>query len=142
VLGSACAVAMQRITAERNFDVPADRRILLRIGVNLGDIIHDRTRAFTATVSSSTSFWSGMAEGEETLKEFGDSPALDTALVAAGQAVEHYEMARYGALIGWAKQLKMGEAVSLLNETLEEEMKADKLLTQIGASMADQEAIA
>ena len=83
-----------------------------------------------------------IAEGDETMKEFGDSPALDTALIAAGQAVEHYEMARYGALIGWAKQLKLSEAESLLSETLEEEMKADELLTEIGASVADAEAAA
>ena len=43
-----------------------------------------------------------VAEGEETIEEFGESPTIDTGLVAAGQAVEHYEMARYGALAGWA----------------------------------------
>jgi ferritin-like metal-binding protein YciE len=78
-----------------------------------------------------------IAEGEETIEDFGDSAVIDTGLVAAGQAVEHYEMARYGALIAWAKQLNLPKAASLLNETLQEEMKADKLLTQIGASKAD-----
>ena len=46
-----------------------------------------------------------ISEGEETIEDFGQSPAIDASLVAAGQAVEHYEMARYGALIAWAKQL-------------------------------------
>ena len=78
-----------------------------------------------------------VAEGEETIEDFGESAAIDTGLVAAGQAVEHYEMARYGALIAWAGQLKMPKAAGLLNESLQEEMKAEKLLTQIGASKAD-----
>jgi ferritin-like metal-binding protein YciE len=78
-----------------------------------------------------------VAEGEETIEDFGESAAIDTGLVAAGQAVEHYEMARYGALIAWAGQLNMPKAAALLNESLQEEMKAEKLLTQIGASKAD-----
>ena len=78
-----------------------------------------------------------VAEGEETIEEFGESPAIDTGLVAAGQAVEHYEMARYGALAGWATQLGMPDAAALLNETLQEEMNAEKLLTQIAKSKAD-----
>ena len=78
-----------------------------------------------------------VAEGDETIEDFGESVAIDTGLVAAGQAVEHYEMARYGALIAWAGQLNMPKAAALLNESLHEEMKAEKLLTQIGASKAD-----
>jgi ferritin-like metal-binding protein YciE len=78
-----------------------------------------------------------VAEGEETIEEFGESPAIDTGLVAAGQAVEHYEMARYGALAGWAMQLGMKDAASLLNQTLQEEMNAEKLLTQIAKSKVD-----
>jgi ferritin-like metal-binding protein YciE len=78
-----------------------------------------------------------VAEGEETIEDFGESVAIDTGLVAAGQAVEHYEMARYGALAGWASQLGMLEAAKLLNETLQEEMNAEKLLTQIAKSKAD-----
>jgi ferritin-like metal-binding protein YciE len=78
-----------------------------------------------------------VAEGEETIEDFGESAAIDTGLVAAGQAVEHYEMARYGALAGWATQLGMPEAAKLLNQTLQEEMNAEKLLTQIAKSMAD-----
>jgi ferritin-like metal-binding protein YciE len=82
-----------------------------------------------------------VAEGDETIEEFGDSPAIDTALVAAGQAVEHYEMARYGALAGWALQLGLPDAAALLNETLREEINAEKPLTQIAKSKADKTAI-
>jgi ferritin-like metal-binding protein YciE len=81
-----------------------------------------------------------VAEGEETIEDFGESAAIDAGLVAAGQAVEHYEMARYGALIAWANQLGVPKAAALLNETLQEEMKADKLLTEIGATQADKAA--
>jgi ferritin-like metal-binding protein YciE len=78
-----------------------------------------------------------IAEGEETIEDFGDSPAIETGLVAAGEAVEHYEMARYGALVAWAKQLNLPKAAALLNETLQEEQKADQLLIRIGAGHAD-----
>jgi ferritin-like metal-binding protein YciE len=81
-----------------------------------------------------------VAEGEETIEDFGESAAIDTGLVAAGQAVEHYEMARYGALNAWAGQLGMSEAAALLNQTLQEEMKAERLLTQIAKSKADKTA--
>ena len=81
-----------------------------------------------------------ISEGEGTIEDFGQSPAIDASLVAPGQAVEHYEMARYGALIAWAKQLNLPKPAALLNETLQEEVKADKLLTQIGATKADKKA--
>jgi ferritin-like metal-binding protein YciE len=81
-----------------------------------------------------------VAEGDETIEEFGESPAIDPGLVAAGQALEHYEMARYGALAGWATQLGMKDAAALLNETLQEEMNAEKLLTQIVKSKVDKTA--
>jgi ferritin-like metal-binding protein YciE len=81
-----------------------------------------------------------VAEGEETIEDFGESAAIDTGLVAAGQAVEHYEMARYGALIAWAGHLGMPEAAALLNQTLQEEIKAERLLTQIAKSKADKTA--
>ena len=81
-----------------------------------------------------------IAEGEETIEDFGMSPAIDTGLIAAGEAVEHYEMARYGALAAWAKQLKMPEAAALLNKTMQEEIQADQLLIKIGAAEADKKA--
>lgn len=66
------------------------------------------------------------------MEEYADSPALDAGLVASAQAVEHYEMTRYGTLKSWAKQLGHNEAVALLDATLAEETKTDKLLTQLG----------
>ena len=73
-----------------------------------------------------------LKEGEAVLEEYGDSPALDAGLVASAQAVEHYEMARYGTLKAWATQLGHKDAVKLIDETLAEETKTDKLLTQLG----------
>ena len=79
-------------------------------------------------------------ESKEIMEEYQGKSALDAGLAASGQAVEHYEMARYGALIAWAKQLDMPKAAALLDETLQEEVKADKLLTQIGATKAEEKA--
>lgn len=73
-----------------------------------------------------------LAEGEEILEEFKGQPALDAGLVAAAQAVEHYEMARYGALKSWATALGLTEAAALLEETLSEEKKTDSDLTKLG----------
>ncbi|SEF12243.1 Ferritin-like metal-binding protein YciE [Rhizobiales bacterium GAS191] len=81
-----------------------------------------------------------IAEGDETVEDFGKSEAIDAGLIAAGQAVEHYEMARYGALIAWAKQLGMQDAAALLSETLQEEKKADQLLTQLALGKANKKA--
>jgi ferritin-like metal-binding protein YciE len=81
-----------------------------------------------------------IAEGEETIEEFGDSPAIDTGLIAAGEAVEHYEMARYGALVAWAKRLDMNDAAELLNKNMQEEIQADQLLIKIGQREADKKA--
>jgi ferritin-like metal-binding protein YciE len=60
-------------------------------------------------------------EGAEIMTEYKGSPALDAGLLAAAQAVEHYEISRYGTLIAWAEELGLEDAVSLLEETLEEE---------------------
>ena len=77
----------------------------------------------------------GLAEeGEEILEEYKDSPALDAGLLGAAQAIEHYEIARYGTLAAWAKQLGNAEAERLLRETLAEEEKTDKLLTDLAES--------
>ena len=70
-------------------------------------------------------------EGEEIMEEYKDSPALDAALVATAQAVEHYEITRYGTLAAWAKQLGNAEAERLLRETLAEEEKTDKILSDL-----------
>lgn len=70
-------------------------------------------------------------EGQEILEEFKDSPALDAGLLAAAQAVEHYEIARYGTLRNWARELGKEDVAQLLEATLAEEEKTDELLTQL-----------
>ncbi len=75
-----------------------------------------------------------LEEGKEVMEDFGDSPALDAGLLAGAQAVEHYEISRYGTLIAWAKQLGLDPAAELLQETLAQESKTDALLTQIAES--------
>ena len=70
-------------------------------------------------------------EGEEIMQSFKGAPALDAGLVATAQAVEHYEIARYGTLREWAVQLGMKEAAELLDQTLDEESATDDLLTEI-----------
>lgn len=72
-----------------------------------------------------------IAEGEEIMDEFKGTPALDAGLLAAAQAVEHYEISRYGTLRAWAKQLGLKDAVTLLEETLAEESKTDETLTKL-----------
>ena len=73
-------------------------------------------------------------EGKAVIEDYGDSPAIDAGLVASAQAVEHYEMARYGTLKAWAQQLGHKDAVKLLDATLAEETKTDKALTQLGGA--------
>lgn len=73
-------------------------------------------------------------EGEEILDEFKGNPALDAGLLAAAQAVEHYEISRYGTLCAWAQQLGMKDAVTLLQQTLAEEEKTDQSLTGLAKS--------
>ena len=79
-------------------------------------------------------------EGKAIIEEFEGSPALDAGLVAAAQAVEHYEMARYGTLKAWAQQLGHKEAVALLDQTLTEETETDKLLSQLGVASTNKRA--
>jgi ferritin-like metal-binding protein YciE len=79
-------------------------------------------------------------EGAEIMNEYKGSPALDAGLLAAAQAVEHYEISRYGTLRTWAEELKLDDAVSLLEETLEEEEATDEALTKIAESVVNQEA--
>lgn len=71
------------------------------------------------------------SEMEEDLEDFADSPAADAVLAACAQAVEHYEIARYGTLKTWASQLGYEDAAKLLDETLQEEKKTDVLLSRI-----------
>jgi ferritin-like metal-binding protein YciE len=79
-------------------------------------------------------------EGQEVMKEFKNSPAHDSGLLAGAQAVEHYEISRYGTLIAWAKQMGMREAAELLEETLTEEKNTDKALTALAEAALNQQA--
>ena len=79
-------------------------------------------------------------ESQEVMKEFKGSVALDAGLLASAQAVEHYEISRYGTLKAWAAQLGLREAVSLLDATLEEEKKTDQALTKLAEAAVNQEA--
>jgi ferritin-like metal-binding protein YciE len=81
-----------------------------------------------------------LEEGDEVIAEFESGPVRDAGLLACGQAVEHYEMARYGALIAWAKVAKHTEVVALLQETLDEEKKADKLLGELALKRVNKNA--
>ena len=80
-----------------------------------------------------------LAEMDEDLEDFGGTAAGDAVLIGCGQALEHYEIARYGLLKTWATQLGMTEAAKLLDETLAEEKKADALLSQIAEKAANSE---
>ena len=82
-----------------------------------------------------------LAEGDEILEEYKDTPALDAGLLAAAQAVEHYEITRYGTLKRWAEMLGMDDAAKLLDQTLAEESKTDEDLTAFADSSANQKAM-
>src|SRR6478672_11697106 len=79
-------------------------------------------------------------EGAEIMKEYKGSPALDAGLLAAAQAVEHYEISRYGTLIAWAEELGLDESVPLLEENLEEEEATDEALTEMAKTAINQQA--
>jgi ferritin-like metal-binding protein YciE len=70
-------------------------------------------------------------EGKEIMEDFAESDALDAGILSSAQAVEHYEITRYGTLKTWAAELGLTDAVALLDQTLQEEKKTDKLLTQL-----------
>jgi ferritin-like metal-binding protein YciE len=79
-------------------------------------------------------------EGEEVMEDFEDSPALDAGLLSGAQAVEHYEISRYGTLIAWGEQLGMNQAVQLLKQTLEEEKKTDAALNKLAEAAINRKA--
>ena len=81
-----------------------------------------------------------LEEGQEIIKEYKGSPALDAGLLAAAQAVEHYEISRYGTLRTWAEELGMDDAAKLLQETLDEEEATDQALTELAETVVNQEA--
>lgn len=79
-------------------------------------------------------------EAEEIMDDFKGSPALDAGLLAAAQAVEHYEISRYGTLATWAREMGLKDAVTLLEQTLAEESKTDETLTKIAEAAVNQAA--
>jgi ferritin-like metal-binding protein YciE len=79
-------------------------------------------------------------EGKEIMDEYKGSPALDAGLLAAAQAVEHYEISRYGTLCTWAEQLGHEQSVKLLGENLDEEETTDEALSELAESVINQEA--
>jgi len=80
-------------------------------------------------------------EGEEVIEEFPQGPVRDAGILANAQAVEHYEMARYGTVVAWAKACDEDQVVQLMHETLEEEKKADTLLNQLAKKGINQQAM-
>jgi len=83
-----------------------------------------------------------VAEAKEHMKDIEDAEVLDAGMIGAAQAVEHYEITRYGTLIAWAKQLGRDDAVELLEANLEQEKNADKLLTNIAEAAVNRKAAA
>jgi ferritin-like metal-binding protein YciE len=81
-----------------------------------------------------------LEEGEEIIDNYKDSEALDAGLLAAGQAVEHYEISRYGTLKTWATKLGLEDAAALLDQTLQEEKKTDALLSKLAGLSVNAEA--
>jgi ferritin-like metal-binding protein YciE len=80
-------------------------------------------------------------EGEEIIEEYEGKPAIDAGLVAAAQAVEHYEIACYGTLVAWAGLLGMTDAAEILQATLEEETATDEALTELADSGVNEAAM-
>ena len=79
-------------------------------------------------------------EAEELVKEIPDKTTRDAALIAAAQAVEHYEITRYGTLVAWARELGHTEIADILRETLAEEKGADSKLLRLGEDKLNQKA--
>ena len=83
-----------------------------------------------------------LAEAKEHMADIEDAEVLDAGMIGSAQAVEHYEITRYGTLIAWAKQLGRDDAIDFLEPNLEQEKKADRLLTEIAESAVNQKAAA
>jgi ferritin-like metal-binding protein YciE len=83
-----------------------------------------------------------LKEAEEVMAEIEDGHTRDAAIISSAQTVEHYEIARYGTLCCWARELGMDDAKSLLQETLDEEQAADQHLTRLADRSVNQQAAA
>jgi ferritin-like metal-binding protein YciE len=81
-----------------------------------------------------------LAEAKDMMEEVEDPEVRDAGLVAAAQSIEHYEISRYGTLAAWAQQLGMKNAPKLLQQTLEEEKKADRFLSELALKKINQKA--
>jgi ferritin-like metal-binding protein YciE len=81
-----------------------------------------------------------LEDGKEIMEDYAGDSALDAGLAASAQAVEHYEIARYGTLRTWADELGMKEASTLLDQTPQEEIKTDQLLTNLATSAVNRKA--
>jgi len=79
-------------------------------------------------------------EAEELMGEIKDRDTLDAAMIAAAQAVEHYEISRYGTLVSWSEQLNMKDAARTLSQTLDEEKQTDVKLTKLAESRLNKQA--
>ena len=81
-----------------------------------------------------------LAEGKELMGDVSDPEVLDAAMLSSAQAVEHYEITRYGTLISLARQLGRSDCASVLEQTLEEEKATDRKLTEIATSRVNKKA--
>ena len=81
-----------------------------------------------------------IAEGDEVMEEFSGGEAIDAGLISAAQAIEHYEITRYGTMLAWAKQLELDEVAELLKETLIEEENTDEILSDLAESAVNADA--
>jgi ferritin-like metal-binding protein YciE len=82
-----------------------------------------------------------LEEGKEIMKECDDPDARDAGMIAAAQAVEHYEITRYGTMVAWAKQLGMRNEASLLQENLDQEYAADRKLSKLAEQSLNRQAV-
>lgn len=99
------------------------------------DILGKRARGQTCEAINGI-----IEEGEEVVHEFEQGAVRDAGILANAQAVEHYEMARYGTMVAWAKACGMSDAAKILQQTLDEEKKADTLLNQIAHTSLNKQA--
>jgi ferritin-like metal-binding protein YciE len=83
-----------------------------------------------------------LKEADEVLADIEDAATCDAGIISSAQTVEHYEMARYRTLIGWAQQLGLADSVKLLEKTLKEETMADQTLTGLSEGTINQKAAA
>ena len=99
------------------------------------DLLGEKAKAVTCPAIDGI-----IKEANEVAGEIEDKAVLDAALIASAQAVEHYEIARYGTLIAWANQLGRGEIAAILKETLDEEYATDDKLTAMATSTVNAKA--